>query len=130
MIELVDTGFGRLPPLHAAADRELFARIGPWEVRRHASEDKRFTYLASRALLHVQLWDPERRISILTPSRLTGGRFEIARGAHRMPVETWPCVLAILPSHGLPGSAELAALTMWLVVRCEVAASIERRTIG
>jgi hypothetical protein len=124
------TDLGPLPPLHAPTDRELFARVGSWEVRRHGAEDERFSYLASRAMLHVQLWHPMRRISILTPSRLTGGRFEIARGLHRVTVATWPGVVALLPDHDLPGSAELAALTMWLVVRCEVAASVERRTIG
>jgi hypothetical protein len=120
---------GPLSLLHAPADRELLARIGPWEVRRYAVDDERFAYLASRAMLHVQLWHPTRRISVLTPSRLTGGRFEVARGSHRVSIETWPGVVALLPDHDLPGGAELAALTMWLVVRREVAASVERRTI-
>jgi hypothetical protein len=127
VIDLVECS--PLSPLHAPADRELLARVGSWEVRRHAAEDERFAYLVSRAMLHVQLWHPARRISVLTPSRLTAGRFEIARGTHRVSVATWPGVVTLLPDHGLPGSAELAALTMWLVVRCEIAASVERRTI-
>ena len=120
MIELVDAG--RLPPLHGPGDRELFARVGPWEVRRYAAGDHRFAYFASRAFLHLQLWHPQHQISVLTPSRLTGGRFEIACGAHRAWVPTWPGVVAQLPELGLPGSAEIAALAMWLVVRCEVSA--------
>jgi hypothetical protein len=120
VIELIETE--RLPPLHVPSDRELLARVGPWEVRRHAVADERFAYFASRALLHLQLWHPEQRISVLTPSRLTGGRFELARGARRASVANWAGVVAQLPDHDLPGSAELVALTMSLVVRCEVAA--------
>jgi len=71
----------RLPPLHAPFDRELLARVGPWEVRRHA--DDRFGYFATRSLLHLQLWHPACRVSVLTPSRLTGGRFEIATDTRR-----------------------------------------------
>lgn len=123
VIDLVDSDAGRLPPLHAPGDRELLARVGPWEVRRYAAGDHRFAYFASRAFLHLQLWHPVRQISVLTPSRLTGGRFEIACGARRAWVPTWPGVVAQLPDHELPGSAELAALAMWLVVRCEVAES-------
>lgn len=117
----------RLPPLHAPDDRELLAHVGTWQVRRHALHDERFAYCASRAFLHVQLWRPDRQISILTPSRLTNGRFEIARGWRRASVSTWPGVVALLPDHELPSGSELAALTMWLVVRSEVVA---RRSSG
>jgi hypothetical protein len=110
----------RLPPLHAPHDRELLAHLGRWQVRRHAARDERFAYLAARAFLHLQLWHPEHNISILTPSQLTRGRFEIAVGAHRAWVPTWPGVVAQLPDHQLPSGSELAALTMWLVVRSEV----------
>lgn len=111
-----------LPPLHAPFDRELVAGAGPWEVRRHAVSDERFAYFAERELLHLQLWHPIERISVLTPSRLSGGRFEIACGARRAWIATWDGVVEQLPDHRLPGGAELAALTLWLVIRCEVAA--------
>ena len=120
MIEPVE--YERLPPLHAPDDRELIANIGPWQVRRHAERDERFAYFASRAFLHVQLWRPDHEVSILTPSRLTRGRFEIAVGWRRVWVSTWPGVVAQLPEHELPSGSELAALTMWLVVRSEIAA--------
>lgn len=116
-----------LPPLHAPHDRELFARCGAWQVRRHADADPRFVYLASRELLHLQLWHPAHNTSVLTPSRLTGGRFEIAIGWKRASVSTWPGVVALLPDAGLPGGAELAALSMWLVVRREVAMRASER---
>jgi hypothetical protein len=110
----------RLPPLHAPFDRELLARVGPWQVRRHA--DDRVGYFATRALLHLQLWHPIRRVSVLTPSRLTGDRFEIATDTWRARVDDWAAVLDELPDHELPGGSELATFTMWLVVRCEIAA--------
>lgn len=111
-----------LPPLHAPFDRELFAHVGAWEIRRHAAHDMRFAYLATRAMLHVQLWHPVHRISVLTPSRLTNGRFEIACRGHRTRIATWPALVATHPELGLPSGSELAALTMWLVVRSEITA--------
>lgn len=116
----------RLPPLHAPQDRELIANVGPWEVRRYAGADERFAYFSSRAFLHVQLWCPHRQISVLTPSRLTRGQFEIAKGWRRAWVPTWSGVITRLPDADLPSASLLAALTMWLVVRCEVVAC--RRT--
>jgi hypothetical protein len=112
----------RLPPLHSAFDRELVAQLGAWEVRRHAEHDPRFAYFAQRTFLHLQLWHPDEHISVLTASRLTGGRFEIATGDRRVWVETWPQVLDELPGSGLPGGATLGAIMMWLVVRAETAA--------
>ena len=122
-----DVACGGVPPLHAPGDRELFAACGAWEVRRHAEDDPRFAYFASRAFLHLQLWHPERRVSVLTPSRLSGGRFEIAAGWRRAWVSTWPGVVAQLPDLGLPTGAELAALTMWLVVRREATLRSDER---
>ena len=40
-------------------------------------------YFAPRGLLHVQLWHEAAGISVLTPSRLTGGRYEV------FPVAGW-----------------------------------------
>lgn len=117
---------GALPPLHSPFDRELLARIGPWEVRRHATDDGRFAYFATRSMLHVQLWHPEHRVSVLTPSLLTGGRFEIAFSTRRAWVADWDGVLGQLPDHELPRRSELAALSLWLVVRNETSAAKDR----
>lgn len=40
-------------------------------------------YFAPRGLAHVQLWHERAGISVLTPSRLTGGRYEV------FPVAGW-----------------------------------------
>jgi hypothetical protein len=121
---------GALPPLHSPFDRELLARVGPWEVRRHARDDGRFAYLATRSMLHVQLWHPDHRVSVLTPSRLTGGRFEIASSTRRAWVADWDAVVAQLPDHQLPRRSDLAALSLWLVVRHETSDIKERRCRG
>lgn len=113
----------RLPPLHAPMDRELVARIGPWQLRRHRDCDERFSYLASRAFLHLQLWRPDRGISVLTPSSLTGGQFEIAVGWSRMSASTWQAVVEALPEHDLPSGSKLATLSIWLVVKHQGLAS-------
>lgn len=107
----------RMPPLHAPMDRELVARVGPWEVRRHGDRDERFPYFASRALLHLQLWRPDRQISVLTPSNLTGDQFEIAVGWQRMRALSWLDVIDELPDADLPSASKLATLSMWLVVK-------------
>lgn len=123
---VIEHRISALPPLHSPFDRELLARFGPWEVRRHATDDSRFAYFATRSMLHVQLWHCELRLSVLTPSKLTGGHFEIASSTRRAWVADWDGVLSQLPDHELPRRAELAALSLWLVVRNETSAAKDR----
>ena len=109
-------------PLHAIADRQVVARLGVWEIRRYPETDERHVYFASRGFLHLQLWNPSTRTSILTPSRLTGDRFEIARDWTRYAVKRWHEVVDLLRDATLPSGAEIAALHTWMIVRDEVAA--------
>jgi hypothetical protein len=111
-----------LPPLHSPYDRALIGRCDAWEIRRYDEHDPRFGYFAARGQLHIQLWHPGDRISIVTPCALTGDRFELARNAFRASIARWPSVVAALPGYTLPQSAELASLIAWLIVRHEVAA--------
>lgn len=106
--------------LHALAERETFARLGEWEVRRHAERAAQHTYFAPRGFLHLQLWHPSARVSILTPSRLTHGRFEIWRDGIRIAVRAWNDVTARLVDLEVPSASEVAALCRWTVVRDEV----------
>ncbi|MBX3259642.1 MAG: hypothetical protein KIS78_27160 [Labilithrix sp.] len=62
------------PPPHDPRDREATLRLGAWEVR--VSTGRAFECFVQRGLWHVQLWHAEAKISILTPSRLTGGAYE------------------------------------------------------
>lgn len=56
-------------PCHAAV-------FGHWEVRILDPTGQFHHYFASRAFLHVQLWNPFFGVSILSPSRLTGFNYE------------------------------------------------------
>lgn len=62
------------PAPHDPRERELAMALGGWEVRIFTG--RKFQYFVTRGLWHVQLWHPRARISILTPSRLTCGRYE------------------------------------------------------
>jgi hypothetical protein len=57
--------------------------FGEWQVRLFDPAGVFRHYLSQQSLLHVQLWNPYFRVSILTPSRLTGGYFE------SFPVRGW-----------------------------------------
>ncbi|MBN9160529.1 MAG: hypothetical protein J0I07_06180 [Myxococcales bacterium] len=64
----------RPPVPHDPCDREAVILLGGWEVR--VSTGSAFEFFVPRGLWHVQLWHPIAQISILTPSRLTAGKFE------------------------------------------------------
>lgn len=51
--------------------------IGGWEIRIFPDGDRKAEYFAPRGFLHAQLWHPLARVSVLTPSALTGGLFEL-----------------------------------------------------
>ena len=63
------------PAPHDPRERELAMLADGWEVRVFGG--RKFQYFVGRGFLHVQLWHPEERISILTPSRLTCGFYEV-----------------------------------------------------
>lgn len=69
------------PPPHDPCERELAHVVGDWEVRVFA--DGKFEYFAPRGLWHVQLWHPKARVSVLTPSKLTGDAYEV------FPAQRW-----------------------------------------
>ncbi|WP_438004112.1 hypothetical protein WME89_35480 [Sorangium sp. So ce321] len=67
-------GEGWPPPPHDPRERELALVVAGWEVRLFGG--RRFEYLVTRGFWHLQLWHPEARVSVLTPSRLTRGLYE------------------------------------------------------
>ena len=71
--------------LHDPRDRVAVDHLGRWEVRRHADHDLRTWWLARHGGLHVQLWDPLSGTSLLSPSALSRGAWEVRRadGARR-----------------------------------------------
>lgn len=105
---------GEPPPPHDPRERELASRTadGQWEVRVFGS--RMFQYFVTRGLWHVQLWHPEARVSLLTPSRLTLGFYEA------FPIAGWKghapdhgrLVALVARSHRvtLPSAVELARI--------------------
>lgn len=109
--------------LHAPCERALVTMLGDWEVRRHDERGEHHRYFAPRGMLHFQLWHPTARVSILTPSRLTRGRFEVWRDEVRSALRTWEGVTAHLADFAIPTKAEIAALQVWLIAREEALAA-------
>jgi hypothetical protein len=113
----------RVPPLHATCDRELVAELGGWELRQYAQSDPRRGYFAAKGYAHVQLWNPATRVSVLTPSRLTGGGFEVWCEGERFAASTWGDVaVALAGVVALPGRHELRAVERWFVLPAETRA--------
>lgn len=104
------------PPPHDPRERVVVARARRWDVRQFPTDDAKFRYFASRGYLHLQLWDATCSVSILTPSRLTDGNFEIwTASAGFIVAPAWRDVVSVLPHHDLPGPARLRALDRWLI---------------
>jgi hypothetical protein len=74
LVELDQTNESAPPP-HDPEERERPHTIGVGEVRviNHA----KFGFFVERGLWHAQLWHRTARVSVLTPSRLTGDAYEI-----------------------------------------------------
>jgi hypothetical protein len=109
----------RPPPPHDPLERVLVTRIDGWQVRDFAHDDERLAYFAAHGFSHLQLWNPARGVSVLTPSRLTDGRFEafpIAGWKQR--ADDWLALATLLrATHGLvpPGPACLRAVERWFL---------------
>jgi len=63
-----------LPPPHDPRERDLVLASGEWEVRIFSG--RKFQYFVTRGFWHLQLWHPDARVSLLSPSRLTHGFYE------------------------------------------------------
>lgn len=115
---LADTHCNTLLPQHDASTRELIAIVGQWQVRQFAETDPRMLFGNTHGLLHVQLWQPHLHVSILTPSRITGGKFEFCDDFERFAVATWRqmrirCRRKLDPV-GLPAALAFRGLEPWL----------------
>jgi hypothetical protein len=122
-VDATETGEAPLPPSpHDPRERVVVSTVGDWQIRQFAETDAKLAYFTGRGFLHVQLWHPEHRVSILTPSRLTGGRFEVwAAGADRVAVTRWSAIDEALPGIATPRAIEIAAVERWFVLRHEPA---------
>jgi hypothetical protein len=109
-----------LPPPHDPGERTLVAWVGLWEVRQFPDGDARLAYFRPRGFHHLQLWSAAERVSILTPSRLTAGQFEVWReGGQRSSAPTWRHVTEQLSGIAVPSALEISALESWFIEREE-----------
>jgi hypothetical protein len=109
------------PAPHGSSGRSCAADATRWEVRAFPVSGRMHRYFAPRGLLHVQLWQPEAAVSVLTPSRLTLGRWEV------FPVDGWKLAAdrvaelrrLIRARFGIepPTPAQLTAVRSWFVDR-------------
>ncbi len=65
------------PPPHDPLDRMLVGHIDEWELRIFDPSGRWHEYFAPRGLLHLQLWNEEYGISLISPSQLTLHRYEL-----------------------------------------------------
>jgi hypothetical protein len=112
---------GRLlpPPPHDPRERIILSRTGDWEVRAFAEGDPKFHYLLRHGMWHLQLWHSGRGVSILTPSALTAGHYEIfsVRG-RTVRVRSAAEVVALVERHhdvAAPSVGILTVLEAWFV---------------
>src|SRR5262245_44318024 len=107
------------PPPHDPRERVVVAVVDGWEIRAFPPDDSKVAYFVTRGFLHVQLWHPQARVSVLTPSRLTAGRFEaFPCGGWKAPVEATAHLRSLVErTHGvaMPAAARLAAIIEWYV---------------
>jgi len=108
------------PRPHDPRERDEIARVGAWQVRQFSPGDAKLAYFTSRGFLHVQLWHAGAGISVLTPSRLTAGRFEAwLPGGQRPASYAWRDLMPHLDPVVIPTPAEVRAVERWFVARHE-----------
>jgi hypothetical protein len=106
------------PPPHDPRERGLVTSVSNWQVRVYP--EARARTLAPKGLWQVQLWEPDALLSVLTPSRATGGAYEVLcmRDGWKVRVVTRADLLKLMQrEHAGPFLSEpaLSRLERWLV---------------
>ena len=99
---------------HDPRERETIDNTGDWLVLQFPTTDQKLEYFTRFGFLHLQLWHPVAEISVLTPSRLTDGCYEVspyAKGRFR-DARRW-VVAHVLQLHQLtfPSCCDIDQLT-------------------
>jgi len=110
--------------LHTHAGQPPLASIDGWELRQF------HPHAEPRGTSHLQLWQPADRISIVTPSRLSAGRFEVRIAGELISAQAWPALERELARRHIrvPGRHTIRALERWFVLRSESKAARLLRT--
>jgi len=100
MKPLLENIYAKCPPPHDPRERSWVGRIDQWEVRIFSPHDTQHSNLTQKGFVHLQLWHPRWKVSVLTPSRLTGNFYELYpfRGA-KLPVCCISTMNNILQQH-------------------------------
>jgi hypothetical protein len=111
-------------PLHAPNERVVIAELGVWELRQFAPGDRKLAYFAAKGFAHVQLWHPTQHVSVITPSRLTNGEFELWIAGERYNARTWATIEVELAVRGIkpPGRHAMRSIERWFVLPVETRA--------
>ncbi|MBL8678153.1 MAG: hypothetical protein JNK05_03265 [Myxococcales bacterium] len=105
-----------LPRPHDPDDRVLVASLGDWELRDFADGSRFAAFFARHGLAHRQLYLRSAPLSILTPSALTGGAFELCASDGRARFRDEPALRAFVARHfeaALPATISLRAAGRW-----------------
>jgi len=65
-----------LSSLHSESGRGLVFWLDEWDVRMSVATSDEHRLLVVNGMFHIQLWHPQAKLSVLTPSPLTGHQFE------------------------------------------------------
>lgn len=116
-------GLDTFPSAHDPRDRKLVLHMKGWQLRAYPKGDPRHEFFAPRGLLHLQLWHPAARVSVLTPCQLTRGRLELfpVQGRRLRLSSYWQLRDLLKQHHQIepPSPPVLAAAIRWFVVRAE-----------
>jgi hypothetical protein len=107
-------------PPHDPRERVHVTTVSNWQVRVYS--EARARSLVPRGLWQVQLWEPDALLSVLTPSRATGGAYEalsVSDGWKVRVMTRTDLVRLVGREHAGPFVSEpaLARLERWLVPR-------------
>ncbi|MEC7240117.1 MAG: hypothetical protein VXW32_02665 [Myxococcota bacterium] len=69
-----------LPSPHDPSERALLHAQYGWQIRTYPWNSSQHLLYKTKGMLNLQLWYPEVGLSILTPSGLTGGQYEVRMG--------------------------------------------------
>jgi hypothetical protein len=107
------------PPPHDPGERVVVDLAGDWQVRVFAPQDRKRAYFIRRGMWHAQLWHPGAGVSLLTPSMLTDGCFEVFPfRAQKARAETYEAAArAIRKHHGVdaPEPSVARRIQRWFV---------------
>ena len=112
--------------LHDPHTRCLLFSGAEWEIRGYAYNDPRHAYCAPRGFLHLQLWCPNKNISILTPSQVTSGLYLVHKSDFTQYFKCYRALLHAMSNErsALLCSSVVAHFELWFVRSFEVGASL------